>query len=345
MKAVFILPGRGRSGGIKTTVIMANKLIDRGHNIRILYQKPPRKIYTLCKAMQKKLFFPNVSDWLDNFTGELKGFNDISSCSFSDKEIVIGVGMWASHQLGRLISIPNPKLQYIKGSTPWEPIIMENALKLPIPKIVVASYLRPLLDSYGDGKVLAVVPNGIDTKEYFNPVCESDRNGVGTIYSSHSAKDPETTISVLNKILRIKPDIPIRVFSTDKKPNQIKRYSYWRLPSIEKAREIYSRSFVWFLASSSEGFPAPILEAMACDCAVVTTNCGGTSDIIKDGENGFLVDVADVEAITERILLLLNNKKLREDFREKGRETVNKFTWDKSVDLFENILETLLLKY
>jgi glycosyltransferase involved in cell wall biosynthesis len=337
MKVVFILPGSGLSGGVRVTIVASNHLISRGHNVRILYRSTPITIKNLLRSWRNKLFYRN-SDWFKMFQGKAYPFKNLSHCSFQKNEIIIAVGMLASCLLPNLNSLPNSKLQYIHEAGAWDPDLREKALSLPFPKIVVSSYLKPLAESYKGGEVLAVIHNGLDLKEYFNSATEPERDGVGVMYSSHPAKDPVTTLAVIEEIARRKRDIPIRVFSSGKRPKQIERRSFWRFASIEKTREIYSKSQVWVLASLSEGFPAPPLEAMACGCVVVATDCGGTRDMIIDGYNGFLVKVGDVKQIVDRVLLLLDDENLRNSMRLKAEESVKRFSWEDTIDKLENVL-------
>ncbi len=338
MKVVFILPGSGLSGGVRVTVMMANLLMTRGHAVRILYRKPPNAIRNFYRLIRSRVKHQNHS-WLDGFSGKLGQFQKVTDCSFDEGEIIIGVGMWASRELSQLRIISNPKIQYIHGATPWDEELMKNALCLPFSKIVVASYLKPVVKSYRGGDVAAVIHNAINRKEYFSSLDESERDGIGTIYSSHPAKDPETLLAVIRKLSLSRPHMPIRIFSADKRPRQIEKKAFWRFPTIEKAREIYSRSLVWVLASRSEGFPAPVLEAMACGCVVVATDCGGTRDMIADGVNGFLAEVGSVQRIVDRVLLVLGNESMRNRMRQAAEETVKKFNWDNSIDLLEKTLE------
>ena len=55
------------------------------------------------------------------------------------------------------------------------------------------------------------------------------------------------------------------------------------------------------LCSETEGLSNAVLEYMACSLPVVATRVGGNPDLVEDGENGFLVDVGDVDALTDRI--------------------------------------------
>lgn len=341
MRIVFALPGRGSSGGVRCTAIMANALLERGHDVRIIYQRQTAPIDVM-KWLRDRMVYSGVSDWLDQFKGRVDAFGDIRKCHFDDDEIIVAVGMAMCAELTSVMSLPNRKLQYVHGATPWLPEIREKALKLPLPKIVVASYLKGLVEEIGCGDVLAVINNGIYREEYFTSVPESERDGVGVIYSCHSAKDPETTLAVLEKLSQSRPQLPLRVFSSDKRPPQIEPQYFSRYPSLEQAREIYSRSLVWILASNSEGFPAPVLEAMACGCCVVATDCGGTRDSIVDGENGFIVPVGDVEQIVKKVELLLDDEDLRTRMRCKARKTVEAFTWEKCVHDLEGVLRSIV---
>lgn len=338
MKIVFILPGGGHSGGVRCTVIAANHLLDRGHKVRIFYGKEPGAVL---RNTFNRLVYNSHSNWLKDFRGPLIEYRDIVQCKFCPDEIVVSVGMWCSAQLGRLNDMCNPKLQYIHGLTPWMPQVMDKALSLPLPKIAVSSQVAEGIKAYHNGNSLTIIHNGIDQAEYYPSVCETYRDGVGTIYSSHPAKDPETVLGALRKLREELPDVPQYVFGTGSRPRGILKSNYKRYPSLEEARYRYSRSMVWILASRSEGFPAPVLEAMACGCAVVATDCGGPGDIIIDGGNGFLVDVGDVEQIVDRVKLLLNNADLRRRFVERSKKTIERFTWDSSIDKLEAVLRSL----
>jgi glycosyltransferase involved in cell wall biosynthesis len=339
MKIAFILPGRESSGGVRCVSLVAQRLRDRGHVVHLLYRKPRRTIRDWGRLIQGSILYRSAPDWIRQFDGPIHAFEDLSRFPFDPDEVLVAVGMAECAQLERLGSVPNCKVQYLHGSTPLAPQQVDKALSLPFPKIVVASYLKDLVESRGRGKdVLAVIHNGIDRGDYFPSAPEAQRDGLGTIYASHPVKDPETILQVLDRVARVRPDVPIRVFSTDRRPKQISSRDYWRHPTLERAREIYSRSLVWIVASRSEGFAFPVLEAMACGCVVIATDCGGPRDIIEDGVNGFLVPVGDADAIVGRAQLLLDDATMRNQMRLRARETVRQFTWDKCVNELERVL-------
>jgi len=340
MKITFILPAGGRAGGIKSTVKTANGLLQRGHKVRFLVKRNMRHPRVLLRSLWLKVCCPYSNDWLDLSKAKVERFVNIKRCTFEKNEIVVASGWWAGEEIRQLESPEIIKVHYVRGMLK-DLDQMRRSWGENVPKIVVSSYLTDVIDKICGQKVYAVVPNGIDTTEFNPSVPESQRDGVGTIFGKGYHKDPDTVLVVLEKLREECPQIIQRVFGAGSRPEQISPKTYCRLPSLEKTREIYSRSLVWILASCSEGFPAPPLEAMACGCAVVATDCGGPRDIIVDGRNGFLVEVGNVEQIVDRVKLLLNDPKLRQRFVKNSKDTVNRFSWDSSVNKLQTALSNL----
>jgi glycosyltransferase involved in cell wall biosynthesis len=83
-----------------------------------------------------------------------------------------------------------------------------------------------------------------------------------------------------------------------------------------------------------------LLEAMASGLPVVCTNAGGPAEYVMDQKTGFVVPVADPEAMAARIRVLLIDPTLREQLGRQAREWVEQhFTYDRMV---QQTLETYL---
>jgi glycosyltransferase involved in cell wall biosynthesis len=70
----------------------------------------------------------------------------------------------------------------------------------------------------------------------------------------------------------------------------------------------YAASDVVCLLSHSEGCPNVILEALACGRPVVATDVGGIPDLVRDGENGFLVRSRDPGEVADRLEAALSRR-------------------------------------
>ena len=67
------------------------------------------------------------------------------------------------------------------------------------------------------------------------------------------------------------------------------------------------KASVFVLSSKWEGLPGVLIQALACDCPVVSTDClSGPSEILKNGQYGHLVPVGDAEAIASAIESVLS---------------------------------------
>ena len=63
--------------------------------------------------------------------------------------------------------------------------------------------------------------------------------------------------------------------------------------------ELLSQADIFVLASKHEGLPTVVIEAMACECYVVATDCGGSAEIV--GDTGQLVPIQDSQALADAL--------------------------------------------
>lgn len=84
----------------------------------------------------------------------------------------------------------------------------------------------------------------------------------------------------------------------------------------------YDSADVFVMPSRQEGFGIVFLEAMAAAKPVVGAARGGATEVIADGETGFLVDYGDVSALADRLTTLLADDDLRRRMGEAGRRKV-----------------------
>ncbi len=78
--------------------------------------------------------------------------------------------------------------------------------------------------------------------------------------------------------------------------------------------ELLCSSDIYVASSIREGFGINLVEAMYCGLPVVASNNRGHNMVIKHGENGYLVDINDVDAMSARVIDLINNSELRKQF-------------------------------
>lgn len=105
--------------------------------------------------------------------------------------------------------------------------------------------------------------------------------------------------------------------------------------------KLYNAADCLVLASSREGWPNVLLEAIACGCPVVSTTVNGTPEIIQKPEAGILIQDRKPETIAKGILDLFKNK----SSREKTSAYAKDFTWEETSLGQEKIFKKICKEY
>lgn len=92
---------------------------------------------------------------------------------------------------------------------------------------------------------------------------------------------------------------------------------------------LYQESTCFVFPSLYEGFGFPILEAMASNTPVITSNLGAMKEIAGEN-NAYLVDPYSADELSDAMKNLLQNSLLRNKFIELGRIHAGNFTWERS---------------
>lgn len=111
-----------------------------------------------------------------------------------------------------------------------------------------------------------------------------------------------------------------------------------------KLYKYYSQGSVFVFPSIDEGLALVILQALACRLPVICTPNSGGADVVRDGKEGFIIPIRDVENIKEKILYLYENPEICQQLGRQAQERVkSNFTWDdygkKVINTYFNMLK------
>ena len=105
----------------------------------------------------------------------------------------------------------------------------------------------------------------------------------------------------------------------------------------------YQNSAFYVMSSRYEGWGLVLVEAMSCGLPCVSFDCPyGPSDIIRDGEDGFLVENGNIQQLAEKMELLINNKELRKRLGVRARLNAARFTSDNIMPQWTKLFETIV---
>ncbi len=104
------------------------------------------------------------------------------------------------------------------------------------------------------------------------------------------------------------------------------------------------KSNILLLPSVEEGIANVVLEAMAAGVFIITTNCGGMNEVIKDNYNGYIVAVRDPEMIVNKIKQFISlSSESQKSILENSKLTIkNKFNRERQIDSFSGLYSSLL---
>ena len=140
----------------------------------------------------------------------------------------------------------------------------------------------------------------------------------------------------------------LELFSEDQNQQHIRMHKNIKLHFtswVNDVEKITAGMDIIALSSFNEGTPVSLIEAQAAEKPIVSTKVGGVSNTVKQNETALLSPSNDVDSFVTNLLLLIENKELRDTMGSKGWEFVqDKFHYTRMVNDMKRLYQNLLLK-
>jgi glycosyltransferase involved in cell wall biosynthesis len=358
MKITFVLPTVNMGGGIKVVAIYAKALTNRGHEVVLI--SPPPEIVPIRRKIK---FFLTGHGWLKTRPAShldglglnhkvLDRWRPVTDDDVPDADIIIATWWETAEWISKLSDNKGARVYFIQHHEVHTYLPVERSRAtyyLPLHKIVIAKWLQNVMrDIYGDADV-DLVPNSVDHKQFYSETRgKQHRPTVGFLYSPSQYKGVDITMQTINRLRIIFPNLRVIAFGSFKPYKGVdfdSRIEFYYSPNQDKIRDLYAQCDAWLTASRTEGFNLPAMEAMACRTPVVSTRAGWPEEAVVTGKNGVLVNVDDVDAMTQGALsiLSLSDDSWRE-MSENAYQTVASSSWEESAYQFEKALEHACLQ-
>lgn len=353
MRITFVSGDYARKprGGPRVVYEYANHLAARGHEVTVVH---PRKVAarppTFYRRVRRKLgekrdliFKPKMTWKRVHEKVKMSYVSDLSPKNVPQGDAVFAT---AWHTATWVLQYPPDKGEkfyliqpdYELSAGPREAVYA--TWRAPFHKIVIAEWLLEEGKKIGCTD-LTYVPDGIDHSIYKMLVPPEDRvPRVAFLYSADYWKGSEDAVKALALAKASHPGFEAVSFSPLRRPRSLPHWvSYFRNPSDEFLVEhVYNRSSIFLCASWNEGFGLAPTEAMACGCALVTTDCAGNRSYAVDGSTALVSEPKDPENLARNLVRLLDDDELRIRLATAGRRRINEFTWERSTDLLEELI-------
>jgi N-acetyl-alpha-D-glucosaminyl L-malate synthase BshA len=202
-----------------------------------------------------------------------------------------------------------------------------------------------------------VIPNFISPAEYHPPTDRTCRSSLAPrghkvlvhVSNFRPVKRVRDVVRVFGGVRRELPatlvfvgDGPERDAAEQEVDHHGLRQDVRFLGKVDNVADILRGSDLFLLPSQTESFGLAALEAMACAVPVLTNAVGGLSEVVVEGETGFLTSLGDVDAMIERALRVLRDDALHARLRTGAARRALEFAADRIVPLYERLYEDVL---
>jgi glycosyltransferase involved in cell wall biosynthesis len=355
MRITFVLSSFPRQpvGGFRVVYEYANRLAARGHHVsvihpRLLLASPQRNLYRWLRrgtARIVDLSFPPRVDWQQIDPRVRMVYVPDLRARWVPEGDAIFATLWQTAEF--LIEYPHAKGQKFYLVQDFDPWIgpkdrLDATWRLPMKKVAVSRWLYDKVCAAGAPESdVAHIPNGIDHQRF--TISQGRRREAATIamyYGVYEYKAPEDGLEALRQIKARSPHSTVTVFGhTDVRPNQIPSWAVCKGHVSERELvRIYNASQIFVCSSLAEGFALPPAEAMACGCAVASTDCGGIREFAQHEVTALLSPPRDPAALAGNIARLMEDDTLRQRLATAGHQRIQEFTWERSTDQLEQFI-------
>lgn len=337
------------SGGIKSNRLIAEAMQRRGHIVTTSFLPPtwgwpaPWRLRTLIKRIRRGIRLKHYPHHLQR--GEIT-LNQMPKRRFNldlipDADVTFASWWEVWAQVQGWPSSKGLKVHYVRHyeTHGGDETKVDDAYRLPGPRVVISTWLKNILASMGHTDIIRV-PNGVDWSQFDSqPREKSARPTIGMLMGLSSFKDTPTGIRAIKRLVEQYPDLRVIGFGTRPLPDELSAplcIEFHVCPDQKLIPSLYQQADCWVIPSSAEGFGMPGIEAMASHCPLVSTRCGGPEDFVREGTNGYLVDVGDDEAMADRIARILDlDNNAWKTMSAASYEIANEFSWDRSAEKLE----------
>lgn len=206
---------------------------------------------------------------------------------------------------------------------------------------------------------LYIVPNGIDVKLFENLGGKKDSSflNIGAITRVVPIKDLKTMIQSFNVVRNEIKNVKFFIIGPADEDDEyysecLRLVRRLGIENIEFTGKVDVKKYIatmdiMVMTSVSEGQPFAILEGMAAEKPFVTTDVGGCAELLygRDddfGQAGIVVPVMDIDKISNAIIKLVEDEKLRKKMGENGYKRVSSiYTYQKCVESYRKIYKEI----
>ncbi|KQB55306.1 glycosyl transferase family 1 [Pseudomonas endophytica] len=361
MKILYIITGLGVGGAERQVLDLADRFSDQGHSVEICYLTGPVLLQPKNKSV--KLIGLELGK---SVVGFVKGVLNLRAIIKAFDPDVVHAHMLHANLFSRVVRLicPIKRLVNTAHSTNEGGRVRMLAYRLTHPLVDVSTNVTlEAVKVFEQKKACPIgsmqaVSNGIDT-ELFKPdsfarnlirtsECISDHEelivAVGRLVD---AKDYRNLLNAFNNLSKKRPNIKLWIVGDGPERKQLDDLvSHLGIDHLVKflgvrsdVSRVYNAADLYVLSSAWEGFGLVVAEAMASECVVVVTDCGGVKEVV--GDFGFVAPAKNSSALFNAMndALSLSTESAEKMTKAARDRIVNIYSIDKIVEKWSDIYQ------
>ena len=271
--------------------------------------------------------------------------NQIEDKRIRQADISISSSPHTAYKVDKLGPDKGKKIYFIQGYENWHTKSeseLHNTYKLGHKNIVIAKWLKKIVD-YHSGKDTVISFNGIDLNIFKIKTADTffrKKYSIAMLYHDSENKGCKYGIDALYKLKEKYNELEVNMFGFPERPDDFPDWiNYTKKASEEEIANILNNSSIFMCTSIFEGFGLPGLEAMACGCALVTTDCKGVLEYANEN-NSIICEPKNAQALYEAVCKIFDDEVLRAKLIENATATAKFWSLDRAnIEFEKNILE------
>jgi glycosyltransferase involved in cell wall biosynthesis len=252
---------------------------------------------------------------------ESRMYSSLVAFTVRRADAIITVSEFSKQDIMRTLHIPDDKIH-----------VIGNAVDATCRPVTDSRLIDAVRERYGIGPKYILYFGGFDV-----------RKNVDGVLKAYAAL-PEATKRAYQLVVAGRLHLPGHPLYPDPRP-RIRELGLedhavvtGQIREQDKA-PLYSGATIYLFPSLYEGFGIPVLEAMACGAAVITSDRSACPEVAGDAAR--LVNPYDVAEITHAISELLENTQMREDLRQRAVARASHFNWQRVAQQTLEVYEKL----
>jgi glycosyltransferase involved in cell wall biosynthesis len=350
LKINLFIPFVTQTGGIAVVAEYYLQLTKLGHSVRIYYPMIPysqffsedystlKILFIISKYFIKKLFLPVKRLTWYHESVSVKPVVLFKNVFIRNADISVATAWPTAYDVNRLSPKKGKKFYLVQGFEVWagKKNDVLATYQFPLNMVTISPWLTNQLRQIGCTRIVDEVFNGVRLDKFYPAPKKSDSISILLICSEIELKGTREAISAIEQLTIEFPDLNIIMFGMIEKPHINIPVTYYKNPTHEQILSCYQNANIFISPSHFEGWGLPIMEAMACKCAVLATRTG-CIPLIYNGKNLVIIRSQSPQSIVRGCKLLILDSARRERCAEEGYKSILNFNWETSAKKLETL--------